>query len=795
MKGVLLCCTLMFVALGANGQTARAYEAAAKSAFESKDYFAAMKYYEQSLNIGPVKPEVMYRCGESAMRFGALYAAEKQFEQLAGLESAANFQDLAFKIARVKKSLSKYSEALEWFQKYLDQGSGDQALEQSALRELDECEWALEQISTPDVTTRIERLPATINSPGSEIGAFQSDDGLVFASFQSVNWGDKRKPQRPLLRLFEGKDGMPPLEMAAFNHPKRHTAHLSLSDDGNMAVFNYCDYTGTTDIRCGLYMSYFDGNNWSEPKALPKPVNSGRYTATQPTLARDSEGNQVLYFVSDRPGGAGKLDIWYCTLDASGNAGAIQNLEAINTPEDDCTPYFSQLENTLYFSSEGYFSLGGFDVYSSTLEGGKWSQIYHLPVPVNSSFNELYYRPVNREVAYFSSNRIGSENLDGEACCFDIYKAVKLPIHVECATVSEYTGEGLADVTYTLVSKDGKLVEQWGDASGEVQFELEKEQQYQLIASRPGYISDTIDFSSDYIPVDRIYHKRMRLKPEITLVVKTYNQLSEQSLAGVAVRMVEVTGYSREINTGRHAVTNASVDFKKGYMLIAEKEGYFPDTLYVDEETIKNAGPGGSLDKHFFMTPSSLHGYLPLALYFDNDQPKMYSSVRSYEEGLNEYLNKKVQFIKEFTAGMDSTEAADATARLNQFFDEEVSGGFMKLEYFAENLDLFLSNGYEVGIMVKGFASPLANKEYNLALTKRRIASVRRYFRTYKNGKYAAFISSGQLDIVNTPLGESQSGESVSDSRKDRRLSVYSVEASLERRTEIIEVSLIKKQL
>ncbi|MBK8556623.1 MAG: hypothetical protein IPL65_13030 [Lewinellaceae bacterium] len=149
-------------------------------------------------------------------------------------------------------------------------------------------------------------------------------------------------------------------------------------------------------------------------------------------------------------------------------------------------------------------------------------------------------------------------------------------------------------------------------------------------------------------------------------------------------------------------------------------------------------------------------------------------------------------FIQNFTTALTEEDKAAAAERLSRFFEEEVKGGYLKLSYFAENLDLFLDNNYSVVIMVKGFSSPLASQEYNLALSNRRIASVLSYFRKYQNGIYSPYIQNGQLQVMTAPLGEREVRTGVSDSRYDKRSSVYSVEASMERRTDIIEVKLTK---
>jgi hypothetical protein len=792
MKGILLTYALILtVFVPARSQTAKAYDAAAALSFESNDFYSAMKYYEQSLQVEPGRPTILYRYAESARHFGALLVAEKTYAYLAGQDAQAQFPDLNYWLADVKKSLGKYDEAIRFYQGFLAQKTGDGVLRHRAVEEIDVCEWALEEINDPDVTMLIERMPGAINSPNSEFGTFRYKNETYFSSFQNIPWGDKHLPERPLLRIMKMDLGTSN-PIALFNAANKHTAHLNFSKDGQLAVFNYCEYTGETDIQCTLYYSAFDGAVWSDPLPLPEPVNMPGYTSTQPHIAQKVDGQYLLYFVSDRPDGVGGMDMWQTWITNTGEASAPQNIRLLNTPDDELTPYFFAPENTLYFSSTGYPTLGGFDVYKSRLEKGNWSDPEHLSIPVNSSFNDIYYAPQEDNWAFFSSNRVGSSNIDEDACCYDVYKATILPVNLETMAYSEMTGQALDGVVFSLIEPEKPSYTRFVNEGNTTSWEVQKNKEYAVVAHKEGYLPDTVTLLTQRIPADRRYMKKLFLKPNITLAVQTYNQLSEEPLAGVSVRLIEVRGRSEDQVIESGSGGSVLVDFKKQYMLVAEKEGYYPDTLMVTEEELRSMEPGAKLDRNFFMTPASLAGYLPLSLYFDNDQPKPGRRVQSYDQAVSEYLTQKEKFLATFTAGMDSVEQQGAIERLDRFFSEDVEGGYLKLEYFAENLDLFLENGYEVTILVKGFASPLANSEYNLALTKRRIASVKSYFRKYENGVYAAYISNGQLQIQSAPLGELEAPEAVSDDYRNKRMSVYSLEASRERRTEIIEVNLSK---
>jgi outer membrane protein OmpA-like peptidoglycan-associated protein len=229
------------------------------------------------------------------------------------------------------------------------------------------------------------------------------------------------------------------------------------------------------------------------------------------------------------------------------------------------------------------------------------------------------------------------------------------------------------------------------------------------------------------------------------------------------------------------------------YQLCIKKEGYSLDTLLLSSDELSN--PGTYLNRAVFLEPINLHHFLPLALYFDNDAPKPASAsqIMPYDRTYQAYYAQKEAYLKGLAAAFEDPEEQDCAAeRLEAFFKEEVQAGYLRLEDFAENLDLFLKNEYEVEILIKGFASPLASREYNLALTRRRVLSVKNYLRTVKDGMYNKYLINRRLRITLAPMGESSVSPSISDNYRKKHESVYSVEASRERRAEIIEVRLSK---
>lgn len=193
------------------------------------------------------------------------------------------------------------------------------------------------------------------------------------------------------------------------------------------------------------------------------------------------------------------------------------------------------------------------------------------------------------------------------------------------------------------------------------------------------------------------------------------------------------------------------------------------------------------------LTPlEELSQFLPLALYFHNDEPNprtwKTTTTVDYGTSYRSYYARKSEYVQAFTAPLSESEKSIFTDDINDFFDAKVKAGYENLEAFSAVLLKHLEAGETIEIVLKGFASPRAKSDYNLNLSQRRVDCVRNHFNTYKSGIFKAFLDNGQLKISNSPFGETKAATSVSDKIDDKRNSVYSVNAAKERRVEILEV-------
>ena len=194
---------------------------------------------------------------------------------------------------------------------------------------------------------------------------------------------------------------------------------------------------------------------------------------------------------------------------------------------------------------------------------------------------------------------------------------------------------------------------------------------------------------------------------------------------------------------------------------------------------------------------NKLMSELPVVLYFHNDEPNPRSNKPttelSYLETYTSYLARKDDYLRENARGLADEKREDSEQRTQDFFELKVEKGVNDLKRFSEALLEELNSGLSFRVYVRGFASPRANSDYNLNLTKRRTTSLLNFFKQTEEGAFLPYLNDtapnhARLEILLLPFGEGKADNAVSDDIVDERESIYSRAASLERRIEIEEV-------
>ncbi len=278
----------------------------------------------------------------------------------------------------------------------------------------------------------------------------------------------------------------------------------TLSADGNWMFFTACGRKGGKG-SCDIWFSRRTAEGWSQPTNLGAPVNTP-FWESQPSFSSDG---RTLYFVSSRPGGLGKKDIWKAYItgykkDGTPFFGKVDNLgENINSDADENSPFIHHDNQTLYFSSDGWPGMGAMDLFYSQYDSiNGWHRPVNLGYPLNTEKEEIgLVINAKGDLGYFSSN--GLEEKDDK----DIYQFT-IPQQIRPKPVTYIKGKVfdmdtreilLADIRINKLANGELSVNTFtAPHSGEFLFCLPAGDSYALNIQKEGYLfySDNFEVTS-----------------------------------------------------------------------------------------------------------------------------------------------------------------------------------------------------------------------------------------------------------------------------------------------------------
>ena len=796
MNKYIIVLVILLVGVGyTHAQTKAQYQKAADEAFEQKNYYAALTYYNEVLDFDSRDTNAVYKSAEAARLFNSYNVAIQRYEFALDTLGFKSDSLIYFHLGSMYQRVGNYNKAILNYDLYLSQFENpDDYYTKKANVEKIACEWSISKLNVKDSSVTIIRMKPEINSPDSDFAPLIKDSTLLFSSMRFKEKKSKVNPPRQISKILKYQKDIVSVYDEKLNNTDLSLANTALSLDKKSIYFTKCDYIEPQKLRCQLYKgTVTDFDEIIDVKKLEVPINDTASTSTHPSIGRFEGGERdVLFFVSDRKGGKGKLDIWYSEIFENDVYGVPINLSSINTVEDELTPFFHMKSNSLYFSSDGKRGFGGFDIFNSIFLKDSIVETNHLLAPCNSSYHDLYYvLSEDFKKAYLSSNREGAMYVDQylESCCYDLFELdiedVKLTL--KALTFDKSTGLDLEGATVSLFDAEtGELIATVNNIKdNKFNFNLDRGKLYKLIAEKPNFLPDSTVFSTKQITKSGEIVKQLYLEPDyIKLDVFTFDEISKEDLIGATVMIEDLTDPT---NNKTIRINDLANDFhfdlerNKSYRITAIKDGYKSTSDVIDtRDSPKN------IRKDLFLKKLNLNAYIPLALYFDNDQPEPRSRSTAtnaiYSNLMKKYLERKRTFV------VNREKKYEGLPMVDDFFANDVQGNFNKFSSFMDDLLKELQEGQRIEIVIKGYASPRYDLKYNLVLGQRRINSVKNEMLTYKKAALAPYILSNQLVVTQISYGEELAPSNVNDKLNDQKGSVYSVRASKQRKVEVISV-------
>ncbi|TAL60450.1 MAG: tetratricopeptide repeat protein, partial [Bacteroidetes bacterium] len=357
-----------------------------------EDYKEALPQYLKLLKIYPNNSNFKYRIGqcytntpgekEKAISYleDAVKNINPKYKEGKFKETGAPYDALYYlaNAYRINNQLDKALETYELFGKNLNPLVYDTTI---VNLQIQSCLNARELMSMP-LYLKEKNLGNMINEANSEFNPVISDDENMLVFSRSQAFYDAILYSTKVNGQWQG-----PLNMNELLRIDRDLFPTSISKDGkDLYLYSSADYDGI------IYTSRFENGAWSPLVKLNENINT-KYWESHATISHD---NKKLYFTSNRKGGLGGLDIYVSERDSTGDWGPAANLgPVINSPYNEESPFLSDDDKTLFFSSRGHFNMGGYDIfYSTLLENGQWSVPLNVGYPLNTTDDDVFFKPL-----------------------------------------------------------------------------------------------------------------------------------------------------------------------------------------------------------------------------------------------------------------------------------------------------------------------------------------------------------------------------------------------------------------
>lgn len=301
---------------------------------------------------------------------------------------------------------------------------------------------------------------------------------------------------------------------------KLNVSSISFTQDFKTAYFTRNGRRYKRSYLLEIWEAKFINDKWTTTKKMF--FNKKGYNYFHPTITPDGKR---LYFISDEIGSFGGTDIYYTDKNQDGSWKKVQNAGSIvNTSGNELFPRI--VDGNFYFSSNGHPGLGGLDIFKLMMNGRGDLVVKNIGYPLNSNNDDMCYS-INKNTGFFSSNRIGSDDV----LAFD-YKMVYLTL--KGVVKFTYKQNATNKILLTQINEVGKKIivdSAIIDSLGNYSISARPNKNFNLIVyNKIGYKIETPIRSNNYVKVDNDYVKQIDTiifptTPEETLALNTKKEI------------------------------------------------------------------------------------------------------------------------------------------------------------------------------------------------------------------------------------------------------------------------------
>ena len=431
----------------------------------NRDYQNAETWYQLSVkNDSKDYPFESYLYGDALMKNKKYPAANLQFETTLSIATEKNDLEM---IKRAKLKINGCYLAID----PSSMQKGVSVAEHDSVFNSGTSSFAVNYYGDEN-TLHFSAARDTIAEPKKQKAKYTSD--IFTTSKVENNWKN--------LKMIEG-----PMNSAA------NEGSGFLTADGSR--FFFTRWSPTNKNECAIYFSRLFNGEWLMAQKMNDKVNLDGYKSCDPSISPDGS---TIYYSSNRPGGFGKMDLWYEAIDEDGRTyGEPVNMGPLfNTAEDETSPFYHVGTSTMYFSSDGQPGFGGLDVFKSSFNSSDsiWSLPKNLGQPINSSNDDTYFLLDAAQLSGF----VTSDRKQCKSCtsgsCYKIYSVAKEKnvYDVRGTVYNSETNEVIPNATITFkdIRSDWEPFAITTDATGTYFLELKEGVELYMKAQKPNFAGD-----------------------------------------------------------------------------------------------------------------------------------------------------------------------------------------------------------------------------------------------------------------------------------------------------------------
>jgi hypothetical protein len=487
--------TLLLVALLGSSAQAQNYKRPhnqlldqAKAMLAAEDYQEAAKLYKRLMPVDTTFVEVYYEYGLCLVNLpGQRDKAVPYLERaVQGGHTEAHYE-----LALLCHRAQRFDEAADLLQHYRQlhyRAVKDQEVDRRIAMAV-----TAKELTRRPVDLRIRNMGASVNSSAHDYCPLVTANGntMYFTSRREGSMGrakDMTGQYYEDIYMAQRVDDVwgTARNVGAPLNSLVHDATVGLDPDGSSMII----YRTQKDLVSGdLFECRLQGGAWQQPVLMTDKINGKSHEPS----ASIAPGGQEIYFTSDRPGGYGGRDLYRIRRLPNGEWSLPLNLgPMVNTPFDEDAPFIHSDGITLFFSSNGHATMGGYDIFKTTLidaDMNGWSLPENMGYPLNTVNDDIYFSlSADGFTGYFSSERPGGLGQQ------DIYEVIFPGSQLDHLVVRGVVADASEEPIKARILVTDELSEEIigvfnsNERTGRFLLVLHPGQRYNLTVEAPGYL-------------------------------------------------------------------------------------------------------------------------------------------------------------------------------------------------------------------------------------------------------------------------------------------------------------------